>query len=484
MPPTNTTPGTAIDITTLPYQFVGDVTGLSVPYTLWWKRTAISDDIMLGLSAYSQVGTDYVPQITFWMFDSGAVFTQIDPTNYTIATDTACQFPVNVGTVYYIKVEDDGTGIAPGILVFDVKASPSSAIPIGSLFVNDDTESLDANSAFAGIYASILNQNTGAVIAQARTTVGEEGAILTDGTMMLQNDDAISESPLLYLYDSAFTQITTIALTGSEVCLNANGLLFYRTERISPSANSTLKTYNNAGVLQNTYAITAYRPQSIAVKKDNTIVYMSASALASPIKTFTLGTLALANLVNPGVANYSIPKGGLQVLADGNIVAGWARPALSLISVIIYDAAGVVQHTYPFTVPGAYSDGPRIAVSDTDASFYWIWGSGTVSGTRQSKFSKIRVSDGAELITFTVNVFESGSGPLGGGNDVPSQYFGNSKSCPLLILPIATTPPTDNASGLYVLTPGLTHDILFTNDSTTINTKIPDPFAIIYPIGD
>ena len=483
--PTNTTPALAIDILALPYTFTNDVTGLSAPYTLWWKRIAQADDILLGCVAYAQSGALYRPQITFWSGPDANTLTQIDSSNFTIGHDTPCQFPVSVGTSYWIKVEDDGFGSSPGILVFDIQPTPSTdPIPSGSLFINDDTESLDIDGAFAGIWAVILDQATGEVIACARTTVGEEGAILSDGTMMLQNDDATSEASTLYLYDSDFNLITTIPLSvGSiQVELAANGLTFYRCERVSPSNDSVIKTYDNIGTVIDTYTITGYKPQTIAVKKDDSIVYMNDGTLAEDIQAFDVALLSFSSFA-PGETGKVLGKQSLAVLADDNVVAAWSDGA-STIVVKIYDDAGVELHSYAFTPPANLSDGPRVAVTDDDATFYWIWASGVVSGSRKSKFSKIQVSDGTVLTTFTVNVFESGSGPSESGNVDPTQRFGNSKSCPFLILPVATVPPVANYSGIYTLTTDRRDDELFSGDASTVEVKIPNPTAILYPAGD
>jgi len=483
--PTNTTPALAIDILALPYNFTNDVTGLSAPYTLWWKRIAQADDVLLGCVAYAQSGALYRPQITFWSGPDANTLTQIDATDFTVGHDTPCQFPVAVGTSYWIKVEDDGFGSAPGILIFDIQPSPSTdPIPAGSLFINDDTESLDIDGNFNGIWAIILDQSTGEVIACARTTVGEEGAILTDGTMMLQNDDAISETAKLYLYDSDFNQITTIALSAGtiQVELAANGLLFYRCERVSPSNDSVIKTYNNIGVVQDTYTVTGYKPICIAVKKDDSIVYMNDGTLAEDVQAFDVNTLSFSPIIT-GESGKVLGKQALAVLADDSIVAAWSDGA-STIVVKIYDDAGIELHSYAFVPPANLSDGPRVAVTDDDETFYWIWASGVVSGERKSKFSKIRVSDGTVLTTFTVNVFESGQGPSESGNVDPAQRFGNSKSCPFLILPVATTPPVANYSGIYTLTTDRLNDELFSGDNSTVEVKIPDPTAILYPAGD
>lgn len=454
MPPTNTTAGTAINITTLPYNFTDDVSGLAAPYTLWWKRTATVDDVMLGFVAFAQAGATYRPQITFWSGPDASTLTQIDSTNYTIGHDVPCQFPVTVGTTYWFKVENDAFGTTGGILVFDVQPSPNEVVPAGSIFINDDTESLDIAGIFAGIWATILNQNTGAVISQKRTTVGEEGAIATDGTMMLQNDDALSEPSRLYVYNPNFSQIATIVLSVGSITVSMNSRtdIFYVTERISPSANSTLKTYSKAGVLLNTYTITGYTPFTCAVKKDATIVYVNNGNVAANIKKFTLASSVLADFA-VGEAGKSLKKQGMAVLNDDTLLAAWYDGA-STVVVKRYDTTGAIINSYSYTTPTSMSDGPRIAIIETDSTFFWVWASGVSGGKRISKFTKFNVATGAILTDFTKFVFESGSGPAESGNVMPAQRFGNSKSCPFLILPSGVGAD----SGIFVIVPGKRDD--------------------------
>lgn len=483
--PTNTTAATAIVITSLPYNFTNDLAGLTPPFTLWWKYTAVAGDVMLGLVAYQQSGLDFFPEITFWSGPSAASLTQIDSTNYTVDYDTPCQFPVQVGVDYWIKIEDNSGSLVTGVLVFDVEPTPTSTtIVAGSLFINDDTESLDIAGAFGGIYACILSQTNGDVIAMARTTVGEEGAILSTGQIMLQNDDAVSESAKLYIYDAAFNEVTTIALSSSEVCLNSLTTTFYRTER--SGSDAILKTYDLNGTLGITKTITGFRPQAIAVKQDGTILYCSGTAAATDIKKFTISTSVLT-VLSAGLATHFILRQGLCVLSDDTIVAGWTNT--SDIVIKLYNAAGSVIATYSDTPPGTMTDGPRVTPALDDPNSFWIWSSGIVSGVRKSKFTKMKASDGSVLLTFTVDVFESGQGPQGNGNDAPSTNFGNSKSCPFLVIPEDINPVEPNESGIYVTTgtetiAARTNDLLFVDDDTTLATKIPDPTVIIYPAGD
>jgi len=44
--------------------------------------------------------------------------------------------------------------------------------------------------------------------------------------------------------------------------------------------------------------------------------------------------------------------------------------------------------------------------------------------------------------------------------------------------------PAPDFSGVYTLVPGLTHDTTFSDDTTTSDGAIPNPFAITYPAGD
>jgi hypothetical protein len=469
--PTNVTPATAIDITTLPYDINLDVTALAAPFTVWWKRTITADDVMLGFFAYPSTAIAYNPKISFWTtaLSSPSAYPSINP--LIIPPDTPGQLPVNAGDTIWMKIEDTTGGAVPGILVFGARPSPNSAAPIGSLFVNDDTEQW---------FASILDATTGAVIRQARTTVGEEGAIFDSGQMVLQNDDALSEGAKLYLYAANLNLITTLALGSPEVTMNTNGPLLYTSERIGVTANVNIKTYDTSLVLQNTFLLTANRPACMAVSKDNSEIYFNRGSINNPIQKMVLGTLVVTDLVTAPASNH-MEKQCLQVLSDGTILASWISGSTFLIRA--YNSSGAQINSYSFTLSNR-TDGPRLAIAQDDPNSFWVWASSLSAGVRSSKFQRIKVSDGSTLASFTVDVFESGLGvPVASGITEPVQKFGNSKSCPFLVTRVSLAPVTPDLSGVYFMNDNSatapTHDVY-----NTTTKKIPNPTIRTALIGE
>ncbi len=398
-------------------------------HSVWF--TFVAPGYGIGVLAYAQNGTAYRPKV--FLYDGPASAPVIDPDMPTPGHDEAGVLPTVPGNTYLLKIEDDGFGtLFTAPLELEVLPHPDSALPVGTILINDDTPPL------SGAFLDRLTQD---ILGMRPFIQGEDGAMLPSGIFALDNSD-VGGPYAIYIYDTAFALIASTVLPGlghatANITNDATQFYYLTTSGV----NGVLNSLSAAGVIGGaTWTIPGVKPFTMAMDRAGAILYCARTGTG--IRRFELASSTfLADLVaNPG--------GGANaerdsfVLADGTILVCWAIAALTW-SVRRYSTAGALLNTYPVVYSFSLTDGPRMAIGHDD-TYFVIWSSRslTVLGSlvRLSRFMVIRISDGVVLADNEVPVFEGGIGIAGTGQDTSMARFGNSKSCPILVLRAAAAP--------------------------------------------
>lgn len=418
--PPNQDSSTAIELGPLPSTFTQRVDDSGITYTVWYKYTATFTG-EVGFFAFGDL-TVYKP------------FTHVhspdDVTTYLIpsATNVPIQIPVVNGQVYYFEVHKVGN-VSPSNLTVNAQAFTTQAVPVGSLFVNDDTPDFPA---------AILSQTDGSVLQFVqRFAAGEAGDILDDGSRMAFEDDA---NGVVTIYDSNLLPVAASPTVLTPLISTNKTTRFYLGFRGGGAVQSSAKTMTTAGVLGTTIGpFGSAGLTGLAPSPDETILYFTglSGSNNAPIKRWDiLGNTGLSDLAPGNGTNYV--SADLLVLADASILALCFKTAGGHDLVVRrYDAAGALQNTYNFGAGSSGGTAPRICRGIDDPNSFWIW---MHRSDGFSTFKNIKVSDGSILATLTALEFEDGTSQEA-ATATPTTRFGHSQSCPLLILRGAIVPP-------------------------------------------
>jgi len=389
----------------------------------WFVYTSPSPAVpnAIGVFAYSATNTSLALQVLSPDASTSAVASSFG----------AVQCAVSAGVAYYLKVSG---GLACDYTL-SVLAGPSDPAPVGSLFVPDDT---------AGFPAVCLSSTDGTVLRFVSPfPAGESGDVIATGPhtgRFLVYDKSTGD---LVLYDSAFTVLADLPyktdLSTNTFSIRTNRAItnFYVSDPkdTGHSNKQTVTTVSSAGVFgPQTWVLTnqgVLVDGGLAPSLDETILYVvnSATANAAAVNRWDLvNDVALTDLV-AGIATYSTYE--ILVLADGTLIVMYQSNTTATAPMAKhYSAAGATLNTYTFT--GSQSFDTRLASALDDPVSFWAWTKLTPS-TGQSRFTNVRVSDGATLTTFDVMDFERGI-YQGTRTATPLARFGPSESCPFLVL--------------------------------------------------
>jgi hypothetical protein len=373
------------------------------------------------------------PVISFWIGPESAP-TQLP---YGVTRDKVGVIPTTPGVTYYVKVDQDIGSIEPyEALSLRVALSPRLAAPVGSLLFNDDTPP----------FSALLMDPAAGMPLQFRNLVnGEFGAVLPSGILALSNDDMTADPVAVMIYSAALTLIATIPLVDNAggLSIRDDGLDTFYVSQNHAAPNTDVRAISAAGVQQGAIWVVPNNAHAIAVDRLTNILYHTTTELANePIRRFDLTTsLPLSNLVG-GVGGREI---GLDmfVLPNQNILATYGDGAQDWF-IRLLSPGGATIRDFVFTPPPARIEGPRLALG-ADRTTFWAYAVGTIAGNKVGRFTEYRISDGVVLVTFDVNTFVAGVGPVGAGNDGDLPRFGNSPSCPFIVLPQIVLSP--DASG-------------------------------------
>jgi hypothetical protein len=423
--PPNTTSGTAIVISSLPYTNAQQVDDSGTTYDVWYKWTATYTGVV-GFFAFGDL-TTYRPWTT--VFSPDAVtgpYLGMDVQNRPL------QFPVTSGVTYYFSIYVSGNP-APANLSVSVQAAPTFSAADGDIMIPDD------ESGFSGI---VIKQTDGSVVRFVTPfPAGDRGDSVPSGRILVEDFDFPS---ILRLYDFTFTLIDSIAFAHStagatfriRACLAANS--FYVGDTGNGATAGRAHRISDAGVVGSMIGPFATAGlHALAANTDETILYYVESfGTNKPIKRWNLtSNTALSDLV-AGVASYYTNE--MLMLGDGTLIVQYFTFAPDNI-IKRYSAGGTVLNTYSL---GAIGQNGRLAYAGDDPLSFWFW---TEPSAGLTQIRQVRVSDGTVLQTFELDEYDTGM--YGRAETATPDRFGNSNSCPIFVLHIpegGEEPPPDD----------------------------------------
>jgi hypothetical protein len=481
MAPPNTSAATATVITSLPFSETIDVTdapnGSDGRHAVWYKYTASAGELLVGLMAFADPAGTYRPQIDVYTGAPGALVAGFPDTSI----QRPSTMPVGAGGDFYIKVTDsESTDPLTTSLQFSAVAPTLSTdpIPSGSIVINDDCPG------YPGIIISAVD---GTILTIIDVVSGEMGEGLP-GTAYVFHDQLTGN---IVLYNASFTVVKSITgITDTRPWCQIRALrpstFFVGANLGSYTADAKISTISLAGDIGATqWTLTDDDARSIylcalASNLDQTILYYSSHLVESPICKWDLvNNVKLADF-KAGVVGYFLCR-DLLVLADGSLIFGYVNNSDNYDCYILHcNSNGDVLNTY--TVAKKLD---RLCKGLDDPTSFWMWDFGTAV-TREMRFTKIKVSDGSILTTFTVPEFEYGRGPLGYTSIASAARFGVSNSCPIMLTQTeftggtgggggdgGGTPTTDITGGIHYIHPDKSakHDSYYPQ----VELPIPDP---------
>ncbi len=483
--PTNTSALTAIDIgTTLPYSNSQRVDDSGVTYTVWYSYTPQTGVYELGVWGLGDL-TVYKPSLLIY---SGPASAPVNILTTISAQNIPVQIPVTPGVQIFFQFLTNAGNPTPANLAVSIIAGPTSAVPIGSIVVPDDN--IDFPTAFLSpsVNFTVLNFAQAILSCEAGDTL-DNGTFLTDSSLTAD----------LSYYTSGFTRSNITWPTASDgttnirTCKGAQN--FYLADPGSSflSIHASIYKVSAAGVLSTVAAnLGVFGADRIAATNDETKVYLTGcgvSTIGSPVFTWNVAGAAFGANFVAGVANYQVFD--ILVLSDNTVVIGYVKTSVTRDIIIkIYSSVAVLLQTISYGSDIGSVD-PHLAYALDDPTSFWFWVH--LSSTNgESNHIKYTTATGAVALTRRNVEYELGQ-YVETVTLTPVARFGNSNSCPFWILRGAAVPVTDH-SGIYTLTsddpgtdfPARTNDKLFANAGTTdtIQVKIPDPTARMYPLGD
>ena len=431
-PPSNTTSGTAIDITSLPYTNTQDVHDAGTTHEVWYKYTAQAGEKLLLIWGYGDGLTPYTPRIRAYR-DAGTTLL-VDSGTGSGAGQDGEQKPIQVGieagVTYYFRFTSNAGNPTPAILNVEAEIAPTTLLANGDLFINDDTARSYSGS-YHGLPGIIVDPATGLVKNSFNgLPAGEGGDILADGTILVSD----AWNGKLQLFDNDFNLITDVAFDmGFDISLRANHTenVFYVGEGGGGGASVT--TVDSSGNLgPTTWDLGATGLGGIAASNDGSILYWADRDVGTPLRRHDLGTdTPMADLVAAVPTYYT---SDILVLSDDTLIVLYHTSNGSDAFVRAYDAAGATIRTYNLGAIGlpAFTP-PRLAYDvDLEANF-WVWTHRIAPNLGMSQFFQVQVSDGTILETVDTVEFESGVYQLA-ASLTPVARAGISFSCPFFIL--------------------------------------------------
>jgi hypothetical protein len=407
--PSNSTAATATAFSTLPQTITQDFgDGLYA----WYSYTGHASEVLAGFWAYADIAVDTDLQATVYEADATSTF--LGMTNI---FSKPFQVPQSDGVLIYIKVQSS-VPISTDVTISGV-LGPTSAAPVGSIAINDDT---------FGFPLALLNAATGDPLSFIGPfPAGEAGEILPSGISLFNDETAL----VLKLYDTDFSLIMDIAYpaVGTIHAISSNQVdTFYVVN------GSIVSTISDAGLVGGTQWTVTGTPWAMAPSLDGTILYYVRSGANEPIRRWDLvNNVALADLVAAN-ATHSFVR-DLLVLQDGTLIAGYIKNTVTKdYFVRAFDNAGATLHTY------AVTDGQlnRLTHAIDDPNSFWLW-TFLTTPDGVSEFVNVKVSDGSALstvqhVSYSNGVYDAVA------SATPLARFGHSTSCPLVILREAIVP--------------------------------------------
>lgn len=416
--PPNTTSGTAVDITSLPYSVTQ--TGIhdaGTTYSVWYKFTATVDGT-LGLWGFGDLAT-YRPTTKVRITNpAGAVYQQYQ--------NRPTYFSVTAGLTYYFEVVPNAGNPTPATLTLSLLEHQTQAVPAGSIGINDVTATypaalldIDSNYTVLRYVAGIHN--------------GEYGAATLPNGLLLIGGGATG----LYLYDASYAFITFAAPAETCYWLTSNNVdTFYAASGWPFTVgNSTVYSLTDAGVLTgDSWVLDQPDVRGIAVSPDESILYYIAQNDVTtnlPVRRWDLNADAVLSNLAAGIDADTYMTSNLICLSDGSVLVGYRNDTAMTQFVRQYSAAGAVVQTFNLTWQTTTGQQDLMARDITDATF-WYWQHGDSSINAASTFTQFTVATGAVARTVLGAQYDAGRYAYS-ETATPLTRFGNPYSCPFWI---------------------------------------------------
>lgn len=466
-PPANISFATAVTIAAFPYDFTQtDINDAGVNFTVYYRFIAPANSRVMGAWGFSgNIGAGYRPTCKPFNGPAGAPTTVLNLQG----TNKPMQFPVVPGNEYFLQFLKVIDTAGPESLRVRLDIAPLTAIANGNLVVNDDTTGLPLAVLSHTIDNTLINF-------VKDMPASEEGANLANGIMAYE--EAFENS--IKIYSPSFALLFDTGLLSATIRLQAcrGTSRFWVGFSKNPSEAKYLTT---AGVFGPIHVLTANTSlDRLAASDDETILYFTNLLIGAPIKRWDLvNDLALSDLA-AGIANYRAKD--ILYLSDDTIVVLYYDTGTKDVLGKRYSTAGAILNTYTLGVQTA-TIVPRACYANDNPNSFWVWTHELVASLGTSVFRNVKCSDGSILATRNHQEYQSGV-YTGTETATPTTRFGNSNSCPLLVmLGVSVNNPS---SGIYVLVPGKRNDTIYTNVDTgaTEDVKIPDPKYRLAGLGE
>jgi hypothetical protein len=423
--PTNSSAATATAFATLPQTITQDFgDGLYA----WYSYTGHADELMAGFWAYSDIATENIG-ITVYESDGTTSFLSLQATNKPI------QVPQSEGTLLYLYVHKFGSTPPSVDVTLSAVPGPTSAVPIGAIFDNDDT---------SGFFTAVVSPTNGANyqvlrffdVAVTNSELG--GDVLENGRVLLADDD----DRTFKLFNGQLDVIATVSgltsRSNSSVRTCVGAQVFYVGNSGTFPGTAFINRVDGDGIVTDTWTLPALGLVNAAASNDESIIYTTgqSSSINAPIQQWNPNTNTFgANLV-AGVASYT--TNDLMVLGDDSVLAIYQKPSGggALTFVRRYDAAGATLNTYNFTTNSSF--GSLFHALD-DPTTFWLRLHDEVA-TDTCSYYNIVAATGVILATVTQATFDQGIYSAA-ATASPVARFGLSTSCPSFILREAISPP-------------------------------------------
>ena len=408
--PTNTSFATATDLgTTLPQSVSQNAHDGGVTYTLWFKITPPTGINALGAWGYGDQSV-YLPTTTFWTDASTQVFGA--------ATNVPAQVPVTAGTPIYLKVTPNGGNPTPAVLELELEPGPTQTLAAGMIAINDSTP---------GYPAVIMNGATAEPVAFRHPfSAGEGTAVLRDSGIVAALDTDIN-AVKIYNADFSVRAVPTMPASGYDDAMGTNQIeTFWVGKSGGGATHAFMVSMDKDGTFGTPIDLGSAGLNSLSPNASNTLVYFikTQSTENQPVRVVDTSTSVITTFL-AGVANYS-HGANLMMLTDDTLLVPYARSGFATL-IRRYNEAGSLLNTYTLAVDLNIE---HIFADPDDPDYFWIW---TQTSTHNT-FSKIRVSDGTEVVTagpwikFIEGVYE------GAWTATPEARFGADFSCKPWIL--------------------------------------------------
>lgn len=426
--PSNTTPGTAIEITSLPYTSGQvDLTGVGLSAYdptcstahggVWWKRTAGASVETIVFHAEDESGGNNFPAVSIWDAD----LNELGCANGNVTGSPARSYygvDIPAGATRYIQVTADGGISSPAPIVLSALIIAPQVIPAGSLCIPSDLNDTPC---------VIVSADDGSILWMGSWKLSEQGEHF-GGVVAI---DAWLEPSTVHGFerypdDTRFEPRTTDGHTIASQSFGTNPLRSDRSSRFfycRVPSNGTdvaqlLEVYPD-GTTGDSWTLPANSAgtQGGCPARDRSIYYYQPSS-GSAIHRYDLVTPgALSDLIAT-VAGSGRGR-DILVTAAGDILAMY-KPAASGWVVQRITSAGSVAATYAV---GVTSGIPRMDFAVGDLA---IWIMSFPEGAQHySRFRKIQLSDGAELANFDVDHMQL---------SLRTDALGVAQSCPIIVL--------------------------------------------------